>query len=283
MEPMKRCLIWLVAVVALLAGCQQVQQMGGQPRPKQVKTIVSLSPSITEIVSQTAYEIQILGRTRSCNFPDNVANLPVMADVKPNYEAIAAAKPDLIAYDAALFNAKDIEGLKALNIQLFEYRANSIDEYLRANQAFSSIVGSEMRASEWLDRVSDAVTYNLSNAPAKPPKVAVIMGDGNGEWMVAGVDSFQADVINKSGGAAVGPKSTKFEVTNVEALIGFAPDLILSPNNAELILKDPRLKDIPAVKTKRVANISPDILLRAGGRVNLLLQQLGEFIRMKAE
>ncbi len=280
MVRMTRTLGWLFLLMSLvLSGCQQVQQTGGKPRTTQVKTIVSLSPGVTEIISQTAYEIQILGRTRACNFPTNVPSIPVMADVKPNYEMIAAAKPDLIAYDAGLFNEKDIEGLKALKIPLFEYRANSLAEYSAACQAFSSIVGAEIRMSEFLDKIQDAQTYNMSKVPAKQPKVIVLMGDGKTEWMAAGLETFQADVVNKSGGVAVGPNSSKFEVVNVEALIGFAPDIILAPNNAAAILKDARLKDVPAIKNKRVADINPDILLRAGSRVNILLQQLGEFIR----
>lgn len=288
---MRRRLALFLAIVPilslLLAGCESYQEVGGRPNPKRVGKIVSLSPSTTELVAANLYGIsELVGRTASCNYPAGISSVPVVAEVKPSFERIAAAKPDLIIYDAGLYSQGDVEKLKQLNIELFEFKANTIDEYADTCLRLASRTGCESRMSDYIDRMYAEVSLNQGTKPENPPKVAIVLRNPDGSLMVAGTKSFLGDVLTKCGAAPVGPESTKFENANVESLIEMAPEVILTTDalgSQDGILKDPRLQSIPAVKKKYVAATTGDVLLRAGTRVRDLVERVGKLVREIAD
>lgn len=275
-------LLLVLLLAALLSGCTNPQKLGGKNRPTRIISVVSLSPSTTELLLTYAYDIPMLGRTQACNYPQGVERIEAVAGVKPNFERIAKLKPMAIAYDASLYNDAEIQQIKSLAKTTFEWKADSLDEYEANLKQLASVFACETRVSEGLDRIYQARNYNEVNAPTKKLKIAVLMGDGKAEWMATGVNSFLADVVRKSGGEPVGPESNKFVTINVEELLRLQPDMILCPGNARQVLQDPRLAPLPAVKNKLVVDINGDVMLRAGARVETLLKQLGEFIRSKA-
>lgn len=266
----------LLALVAALAiGCNQVDNVGGKTPKRSAKTVISLSPSTTELIGQYSLNPSILkGRTQACNYPPNMLNVPVVCSVKPDYERIASLKPDLIVYDAILFNPSDIDKLKqaAPDATILEFKANSVDEFIDSAYRLGAEVESGSRFSEYLDKVYAKSRVGRSNPPDPKPKFAVLLA-GGGEYMVAGTDSFLADAIRSAGAEPVGPKSTKFETMPVEALIEANPDLILVADDAAPILKDPRLASVRAVKDKAVEVLKGDVLLRAGVRVDKMIEK----------
>ncbi|MEZ5163592.1 MAG: hypothetical protein R2688_07525 [Fimbriimonadaceae bacterium] len=70
-----------------------------------------------------------------------------------------------------------------------------------------------------------------------------------------------------------GSDSKKFETVNVEQLLQWNPDIILTTEEgAKAIGADARLKSLNAVRDLYVFGTDPDILLRAGVRVDDLLE-----------
>lgn len=266
----------LLALVAALAiGCDKAEPIGGETPKHSNKNVISLSPSTTEFIGQYALNPTILkGRTQACNYPPNMLNVPAVCSVKPDYERIASMKPDLIVYDAALFSPSDIDKLKqaAPGATILEFKANSIDEYIDSAYRLGVAVESASRFSEYLDKVYAKSRVGRSNPPDPKPKFAVILA-GGGEYMVAGTEGFLADAIRSAGAEPVGPKSTKFETMPVEALIEANPDLIVVADDASPILKDPRLASIRAIKDKAVEVLKGDVLLRAGVRVDKMIEK----------
>ncbi|MBV6458192.1 MAG: High-affinity heme uptake system protein IsdE [Fimbriimonadaceae bacterium] len=287
-----RLLVGIFAVL-LVCGCESPRHSGGYLHPKPPQRVVSLSPSTTELLGIHLPYGALVGRTSSCNYPGNVETAAVVGDVKPNYEKIASLKPDLIFYDASLYNDQEVEKMRALGVDLFPLEVDSVDRYLLFLDALGSRIDQPMKIAEYSDKVFNARKVALSSPPNPRPKVAVLLA-GNG-YMISGTKGFLADCIRAAGGDPVGPDTDKFETANLEALISWNPDVIVvgaspdqmttdtsgmsdeDPTEADAVLRDARLKPIKAIKNGAVAAINQDILLRAGSRVDKLISNLYQF------
>lgn len=276
-----RCLCALALISTLfLVGCQRSTVVGGRPPDKFYRVIVSLSPDTTELIGQFGFLSVLKGRTASCNYPRNVATVPVVCDVKPHYEKISAMRPDLIVYDDALFSDADKLKLKELGFELMPLKANTLAEFEDFLYRFGAITMSATKYSEYVDRIESARQLALANQPDSKPKVAILMGGEGGEYWVDGKQSFRAQIVGIAGGVPVGPESTRFQPANIEALVAMDPDVIIvsGKDQARPLLADPRLKSVSAVRRGTVVGIEPDVLLRTGARVDVLIKTINQYL-----
>ncbi len=263
----------LLLLIAIAVGCGPADvHVGGKPRQKYYKAIVSLSPSAMEILStlnMTGLK-RVVGRTAYDNYPKQVESIPVVASVKPDYEKLAEVHPDLIIYDSALYNDADIQKIKQLGADTFPIDADTVDGYVKQVYGLASLVGGETMAADYIDRVNSEEAG--AAATKTHPKVAIIMPGQGAESMIDGTDSFQADVVKVAGGTPVGPKGDKFVPVNAEELISENPDWIVQAGNSGSFISDPRFKSLKAIASKQIVAIDPDVLLRRGGRVDTLIR-----------
>ncbi|MCW5937706.1 MAG: ABC transporter substrate-binding protein [Fimbriimonadaceae bacterium] len=268
----------LALLAALLPGCNQsdTHLIGGTSNEHRAEKIVSLSPSTTEIIAEARGSIVLAGRTAADNFPPGLEQTPVVVKgVKPDYEKIAQIKPDLIVYDAKLYNQGDIDKLKELGIDLLALDANKIEDVMEFALAFGNKTGSETAMSKQADDIfASKARAEAAAAGKKHPKTLVVTARGSGEWMAAGTKSFQADVVKSSGGELVGPDSNRFETVSIESIVSLAPEVVFTAGKGAEVLGDPRLGTIPAVRNRRVYEVDPDVLLRASPRTRLLIDSM---------
>lgn len=284
MHSMRKLLLAFFATMLVVSGCgPETVTVGGKDPEKSYGKIVSLSPSMTEIVAQVTNVSRVVGRTAACNYPSQVAKIPAVATVKPDYEKLAILKPELIVFDGDLYSAQDVEKLKAIGADVFVCNANTVDDFIKDLYRLGSKLGSETNVSTYADRVYSARAEALAVSLPKQVKAAVIMPGQNSEHWIAGTGSFQADCVRAAAGTPVGPDGTKFVQMKAEDLVAQNPDVIFVSGNAATIMSDPRLKTVEAVKTKKVFSINSDILLRRGFRVEKLITGLNQIISAKAE
>jgi iron complex transport system substrate-binding protein len=275
----------VVAMLALLVvGCGKKAAAPLPEAPRIYKRIVSLNPGLTEIVAMRIDLTKLVGRTASCNYPTAIEKVPiVMTKEKPDYEKLALQKPDLIVFDALLFNESDIARLKELRCDLFGLKARTVDEYCRSLYELGAITKSEANISEYVDRIRQSEAFASARSENERPTVAVLMPGNGSEHFVAGVDSFQADVVKVSGGKPVGPKADRFVPMDVESFVQLNPDFIIVAGDAASVISDPRLQSMKAIKETikapgvadtRVLPLHPDILLRIGDRLDKLIDAL---------
>jgi len=281
MQFMLRKLLPVAAILIFIAaGCNPSEEkvVGGKPRPKEYQTVVSLSPSSTELFGAMSKFDSLKGRTAACNWPSSVLHLPIVAGVKPNYELLAKMKPDLIIYDKDLYNASDIGKLKQICPDMLVIDATNIEDFKKEIIDMASKLGGESNMSTYVDKILHAKQIALSGADAKKPKVALLMPGMGSEHMIEGVDSFQADEIRNSGGVPVGPKGSLFVSLTPETLIQLDPDFILTAGDPAGFLKDTRFANLRAVKENHVFGINQDIALRRGGRVDVFITNVGNIL-----
>lgn len=280
---MRRLLsVGLAGLLLLSGGCGSPNDAAFKRPKKLYGTVVSLSPGTTEIISMEFGSERLVGRTASCNFPASVEKIPIVTKgPKPDYEKLAEMKPDLIVYDPVLYNDQDVQKLKELGIDLFALKAGSLNEFEKSLYVFGSLTKSETNMSDYVTKIEGARGHaNASNETAKP-KVAVIMPGKGSEHSIAGLSSFQADLVRAAGGTPVGPAADRIVALNVESLIRDDPDIVVvagDKKDRESVSADPRFQALKAVKGKRVFSFDPDIILRAGSRVDVAITKLAEVI-----
>jgi len=282
---MRRALPFLFLLVfVFMTGCSQ-RQVKLERRPKFYRSLVSLSPSTTEILCSDADANTIKGRTASCNFPPNMmANIPVVASVKPDYELIQQVKPDMIVYDKGLYSDQDIEKLKGTGAELFGLDATTVEDFVKQLYVLGSKLAWETRFNDYIMRI-ETEKRAIEGTPYDPrPNVAIILPDASGNDLICGTDSFLADVVRITGGKLVGPKGSQFLPLSAENFVALDPDVIVTTHtkdsqvNPKLIAADPRFKTIKAVKTSRIRALQADVLLRKGQRVDDLIKAMRQVI-----
>ncbi len=272
-------LLPLIGLLLLLGfgGCgDQKTIVGGKKAPKIYNRVVSLSPGATELASAKFGRI-IAGRTASCNSPARIKEAPiVMKGVKPDYEKIVKIKPDAVIYDPELFSESDIAKFTELGIPTVAIGGDSVDAYIDSVYEFGRFTGAEELGSKYLDAV-EAERRNALAVPLTPPvQVAIIMPGSGYEHMVAGTESFYADVVKCGGGSPVGPKGSHFMQLSAEWLIQANPELIITAGPPDSVLKDPRFKNLDAVKKNHVFGTNPDVTLRRGAYVDRFIKRVWE-------
>ncbi len=277
-------------VSLLLIGCKPANNhlVGGKPPEALYPHVVSLSPGSTEIVGSLLGS-QLKGRTAYDDFPAQVEAVPVVAGVKPDYEKLSAATKitdeerqafaeankdakvqlrSLVIYDASLYNDAEIAKLEALDVELFRLDANTVNDFIDQIYGLGAKLGIEQTLSSYVDKIYNERALALTQAPDPQPKIATLMVESVGEPMIAGLESFQADLVRSSGGIAVGPSADRFVPIGGETLLALDPDVIVIAGDAEAALKNPAIQSLRAVKEGKIFGIDPDIFLRRGYRVD---------------
>jgi iron complex transport system substrate-binding protein len=222
----------------------------------------------------------LVGRTESCNFPTSIASVPVVASVKPDYEALARVGPDLVLYDKSLYGEQDIAKIEELGAETFVMDVNTLDEYIDFVYRLGAKSPDPIRFSRYVDQIVAARGEAQASSPNPKPTVAVLSAGPSGtDPLIAGVNSFQADEVRAAGGEPVGPDSEKFEPMQVEAFLGMNPDAIVVDGTSARVYADPRFRALGAVKNRKVIDVDPDVLLRAGARVDKLIRRLSAMLR----
>ncbi len=287
---MRRCAwIALLAVALGLVGCQSKKSVQRPMRDKYYRTAVSLSPGTTEIFAAEVTNVPLVGRTAADNWPPRVSAIPIVASVKPNYERLSTLKPELVVYDAALFSPDDVEKIKSTTgATLFAIKANTLGDFTKELYELGTLTGSEVAMNNYVTKIL-AEVGNAKVEPFNPvPKVAVILPGEGGRDYIAGTGSFVASAVEAAGGTPVGPNDTKFVAVSPESLVGMNPDVIIvsgtkaDMSGAVALLKNPRYQTLSAIKNGRVRAIDEDVLVRRGGRVDILLKALHQSMKPSA-
>jgi iron complex transport system substrate-binding protein len=281
---------FFLIAIASLAGCNSTRTFKAVMPSKRITSIVSLSPSTTEILGTTNVSMLLKGRTASDDYPASVKSTPIVASLKPDYEAIKLMNPTLILYDAQLYSPEDIAKIKAMNVDTFVVDAENIADFEKELFQLGDMVMAQTSMSDYVDRIEVARNSARGSKPAKPLKVAVLMPGRGGPALISGTKSFLNDVITQAGGTMVGPAVENFVPVNAETLVSQNPDLIVIPSetataaaDAASILQNPQFKTISAVQNKRIAALDSEVVLRRGARVDKLLLNMSRAFTIGAK
>lgn len=241
--------------------------------------IVSLTPSNTEILYSLGLGERVVGVTRYCDYPAEAKKKPKVGDVQINTEAVVALKPDLILAHAVL-NDSVIPRLEKLGLTVFAVNPVTIGDVARDIRTIGRITGRPRTAARIASLIETKVK-NIAVACAKRPLRRVLVVVQSNPLWVAGPRTFVDEMIRITHAKNVAFDARPGFVTfSKELAIARNPDVIVVgiEADAKYFLKSPEWRRTNAVKNKRVFVIKSDLMVRAGPRLAVGLEQLARVL-----
>ena len=251
---------------------------------KAPRRVVSLAPSITEILYALGLNDEIVGVTEFCDYPQEAKQKAKIGYAQPNIEAIVTLEPDLVLAPRAFLRADLLAKLEQLKVTTFVVDPESFEEIPSRIQT----VGRILNRSTAADGVAMAMRQRIAAIRTKMEAVArvrVLYVLNSQPLITVGPGSYIHQVINVAGGSNIASQATvPYPHLNMEAVLKEDPEIIVFPiGKAEGIsLAEQqewlRWTSLSAVKQGRLHQISADILNRPGPRIVEGLETLARII-----
>jgi iron complex transport system substrate-binding protein len=252
-----------------------------------VRRIVSIAPSSTEILHALGLGRRIVGVDRWSDYPPRVVRLPqVGSDLRVEVERVAALQPDLVVASLHVPGMED-------NLPAFE-RAGLA--YLALGGLGLDGVWEDMRViGRYLGRESRAEAL-IADTRARMARVAGQAGRStvrprvHWEWsahpFVAARRSWITELLEMAGGQNVyGDLDVESVRVTPEDAIARQPDVVVACwcgarklPSVERILARPGWQDTPAIRERRVAVFREDLFGRPGPRLAQGLERLANLL-----
>jgi iron complex transport system substrate-binding protein len=250
--------------------------------------VISLAPSITEILYAIGLDDEIVGVTEFCDYPPAAQQKPKIGYAQPNIESILSLSPDLVLAPRAFLRADLLAKLEQLKVPTFIVDPESFEEIPSRIQT----VGRILNRSSAADGVATAMRQRISAIRKKMESVTrirVLYVLNSQPLITVGPGSYIHQVINVAGGSNIASQTAvPYPHLNMEAVLKEDPEIIIFPiGKAEGIpLSEQqqwlRWTSLSAVKQGRLHQISADVLNRPGPRIVEGLEALARIIHPEA-
>ena len=246
--------------------------------------VVSMAPSITEILFAIGAEEQLVGVTEYCDYPPEARTKPKIGYSHPNLESIIRLQPDLVLAPREFLRAEMLSKLEHLKIATFILEARTIEDIPAHIQTIGRLVERPARA----DEVASEVRRRIAEVRARTehrsrPRVLYVLNSQ--PLITAGPGSFIHRLIEMAGGTNIVDHSTSpYPRLNIEEVLKRDPELIVFPVGGSDRVPESeqqqwqRWTTLSAVRNGRLHHINADLLNRPGPRIVEGLDALARII-----
>ena len=253
------------------------------------KRIISLAPSITEILFALGLEDNIVGVTDYCDYPEAAKSKPRVASyTTPNAEKLVSLQPDIVLAES-IHEKTVLPALEKLGFTVFVTKATSIEVVLRDITAIGQMNGRSKTAAQLVatltSRIKAVSAKTGGLTTEKRPRVLYVVWH-QPIWTM-GSETFIDDLISTAGGTNIFSKDFReSRVVSLESVVARNPQVIIITGMATTgdliytsIKAEERLKSIDAMVNNRVYKASDSNLIeRPGPRIVDGLDELAKLI-----
>lgn len=245
--------------------------------PGHFERVITLAPSLTEMVSSIGGSSKIVGITESCDFPSDILDRPRIAShSKLYFERILSLHPDLILAHGDDFISKDeLKRLSELNLRIVLVPQPTLKEIPDLINRLGQLLQLEENSSRLADKIRSDLSTITNNRFTRPYKVLIQLE--RTPLYVAGTKSLISDVVETLGGQNI-TRDLSLEVPypriSVESVLSLNPEVILIPiSNGDNKWFSKMKGDwahypkISAVKNNRVCLLNASTIVRPGPRI----------------
>ncbi len=269
-------LCWMAAGFAVFDN-RQNQDRRINTSPTQVNRIVSMAPSLTEILFALGLNDEIVGVTSFSDYPPAALGKPKVGSFwQPNIEAVVAARPDLIVTLQIEQQRSLSERLNRIGYNCLVVDMEKVNDLFMAVETIGKATNRQPQANELVNNLKSKLE-RLSNIVGREENVRVLWVVQREPLRVAGRDTFVNEMIELAGGEnAIGQTVHKYPPIGSEQVIACRPDVIIEPTMTHSDLERQkenaveywsRFKNVPAVANGRVYVIESGAVSRLGSRL----------------
>ncbi|RTY35048.1 cobalamin-binding protein [Chlorobium phaeovibrioides] len=266
--------IFLLSLSFLLWGCGPGEKAAPE-RDSERPTVISLAPSITEMIYAIGAGEQLKGRTSACDWPKEAASVPVTgAFGRPSLEMLASLHPDLVI-DVDLADETMGKKIEALGIRRETISCKTPEEIPDALKRIGRLTGHARQA----DSLASIIDQGLEKYRKKTAEIghrpSIYLEIWDDPFWTGGRGSYTSALILYAGARNIGDAVEKeyFEISQ-EWVIRQNPEIIAcmymakESSAADDVMNRPGWNHIDAVKNRRVYDrFDNSIFLRPGPRV----------------
>jgi endonuclease-3 len=186
--------------------------------------IVSLVPSVTELLVRWGLATRLVGRTRYCVEPKWIRNtVPALGGTKdPDLKALRELKPDLVILERDENSKATAEALEAAGLPWISLEVRSVADGVAALRLLGKRLGAEADAQREADAIEAAGKVKF---PKGPRTLLLVWKE---PWMSAGPGTYLGDLLKRSGFEPLG--GDLYPVLSDSELEGLRPEVVLLPD-----------------------------------------------------
>jgi iron complex transport system substrate-binding protein len=271
------------AAVSVTDQTGRTVELAGPPR-----RLVSLVPSVTEILYALGQEDHLAGVTDFCDYPPAARAKPSVGGmVNPSLEALVALRPDLVVLTTAGNRDETFVQLQRLRIPAYVVNPTSLAQALDLVERLARLTGRPEAAAPVVESLRRRVREVTARVAARPrPRVLYVV------WpeplVVPGRNAIVSELIELAGGRSITAGSGEgYPRYSVEAAVAQAPEVILLARHATP--KSPIAREqwarfvmLPAIRQGRLHDVDGNLLHRYGPRVVDGLETLARLLHPEA-
>ncbi|WP_448383801.1 ABC transporter substrate-binding protein [Desulfosoma sp.] len=242
--------------------------------PEEPRRVITLAPSLTEMVFALGAGHRVVGVSRYSNFPPQVQDLPKVGSyVQPDVEKIVALTPDLCLAVKDGNPREVVEKLERVGIPVYAVNPKNLKEVMETLTALGDVLQAQEEARKVKDRMErrlEEVDRRLRGVERRP---RVFFQIGVTPIVSVGTETFAQELIHRAGGVNVAAGPEPYPRFSVEQVLALRPDVIVvSSMEREQVFETVRAewmrwRGIPAVAFERIHLVPSDLFDRPGPRL----------------
>jgi len=251
--------------------------------------IISMAPSVTEILFAVGAGGQVVGRDQFSDYPAETANV---TDIGATYEAlntelIVSLKPDLILA-AEINSPEQVQALENLGLTVY-YLKNpvTIEEMYGDMEFLAQLTGHEAEAAAAIDALKvrvAAVDEKILPLSSRFSVFYEVDGTDPAKPFTAGKGTFITLLIERAGGFNIASDIEGYPQLSLEQVVAADPNFIILGDakwgtTPESIAQRAGWANLSAVTSGQVFPFNDDLVSRPGPRLVDGLEELAKLLR----
>lgn len=240
---------------------------------KPPKRIVSLAPSITEILFAIGAENEIVGVTDFCNYPPEALEKPKVGYSQPNLEILVELEPQLVLVPTSFLRTDILAKLDQLKIPTFVLESKTVEGIYGHIQLLGRMVGRVPEANALTAAMRKQVG-DLTKRVEGRPRPTLLYVINSKPLITVGPGSFIHHLIELAGGRNAAERANApYPRLTMEEVLTQNPEILLFPvgefDGIPQAEQDQwkRWNSLRAIKNGKVFQIQTYLLNRPGPRV----------------
>jgi iron complex transport system substrate-binding protein len=239
---------------------------------KAPQRIITLLPSLGEIVCELQACDRLVGVDRYSNWPERVQSLPKLGGIDDTQlEALVKLKPDLVLLARS---SRVTQRLESMGIQVVALEPQNQADMRRVIQLIAGALHlpqSQERAQALWQNIQQKLDAAALRVPAKAKGMRIYFEAGSG-YFAAGEASYIGETLRRLGLVnVVTPSMGAFPQVNPEFVVKANPQIIfMGERTATDLQSRPGWNRIDAIAQQRICSFTPaqsDIIVRSGPRI----------------
>ena len=280
-------LFWIVSIILCIALFFTYQRFDitKKNNSQKIRKIVTLIPSVQEIVSYIGGEEFIVGVSQHSVWPESIKSKEKIAGFSGvDYEKLSKLAPDIVIDSGMVKDAS--EKLEKMGIKYLQLKENSVQDILDSMLLLGKELGLEKNAQKKVNDIKKTIEQ-IKARDNRKEKMLITVGhsDELKNLYIAGKDNLFDELISLAGFINGYEGKIMYPSLSAENVVGIDPDIVVILNEAEEISEkqkqeiiNPWLKlPVKASKNKKIFVLNGNHVFIPGPRFIKILKSLSDY------